>query len=187
MHRYYDSRVDTNKPQPITSIYFILDLSNGMIKIGLADDVRRRMRQFQTGNPGRLELLATIDCQSRRKAFALERQLHGYYAERNIGKEWFNIPRHEIDALLELAETFNEAVAPLPQPAPEPVHVETPSDQRFYEAFRKAAHFLHSNTESSVQLALNVVEDILKETVDHRVLQVMEDIAYAPYDDKEAS
>jgi hypothetical protein len=187
MPRYYDSTIDTSQPQPITSIYFILDLSNGMIKIGLADDVRRRMRQFQTGNPGRLELLATIDCQSRRKAFALERQLHGYYAERNIGKEWFNIPRHEVDAMLELVETFNEAMVPLPVPTPAAPRVEQPGDQRFYEAFRKAAHFLHSNTDSSVQLALNVVEDILKDTADHRVLQVMEDIAYTPYDDKEAS
>jgi hypothetical protein len=71
------------------SIYFI---SNGYhIKIGKANDVKRRLAELQTGNSEDLVLMYSISLKSQEAAFKLESALHSFYKKYRVKGEWFDI------------------------------------------------------------------------------------------------
>ena len=69
-------------------VYFITD-SHGHIKIGKADDVFKRLKELQTGNPYRLSTLLTVMVQSPTEAFNLEQELHNRFNGYRLEGEWF--------------------------------------------------------------------------------------------------
>lgn len=71
-------------------VYAIGD-GHGNVKIGAADDVRKRIKQLQTGNPSRLYLVAFARLGSRRDADLVERTAHQYNAEDRVNGEWFSM------------------------------------------------------------------------------------------------
>jgi hypothetical protein len=77
-------------------VYFVRNGAEGPIKIGFTrGSAQRRVRELQSGNPVRLQLLATIS-----GGVAEERQLHRTMAAYRLrpGSEWFE--RDAIEALL---------------------------------------------------------------------------------------
>jgi hypothetical protein len=94
--------IPTGKPG-FSFVYAIGD-GHGNVKIGTADDVRKRIQQLQTGNANRLYLIAFLRLGSRYDADRVERAAHADNAiDRTIG-EWFSISDScSVQALLEAA------------------------------------------------------------------------------------
>ena len=69
-------------------IYF-LDDHNGHIKIGITDNIERRMKQLQTGNALELSLVHYIRVNSMHDAFELEALLHHALNNYKVKNEWY--------------------------------------------------------------------------------------------------
>ena len=65
-------------------VYFIGVQPDGPIKIGYANNVQKRLGAIQTGNPCRLEVLATLP-----GGAAIERAIHLALADSRLNGEWF--------------------------------------------------------------------------------------------------
>ena len=66
-------------------LYFIQQGAGGEVKIGIADDPERRMKELQTGNPKQLLLLGKFD-----GARLSERLLHRRFGLLRSHGEWFH-------------------------------------------------------------------------------------------------
>ncbi|WP_433530315.1 GIY-YIG nuclease family protein [Micromonospora sp. CA-263727] len=97
-----------DQPHRGPGVYFIVafpdrfsDAAPDRIKIGRSSDVRRRLADLQTGNPGHLHLAHVIyepDADQRR---AVEADLHDRFEHLRVNREWF----HWIDDLHEYVNT----------------------------------------------------------------------------------
>lgn len=77
-------------PEPVHGyVYFIRD-GLGHIKIGIAKNVKRRMRALQTNNPMRLEYYFGLKVESIDDARIIERELHEVFKDDRLCGEWFN-------------------------------------------------------------------------------------------------
>lgn len=59
------------------------------IKIGVADNVEKRLDNMQTGNPRELVILYKIPMNSRSHAFMVENRIHKKLSKHRIRGEWF--------------------------------------------------------------------------------------------------
>jgi hypothetical protein len=84
-------------------VYFISGI-DGPVKIGVAVEPWRRLRQIQTGCPTRLVLIADIP-----GSFDQERYLHEFYRRERLGGEWFRRSRRLSAYLMELVESQSSA------------------------------------------------------------------------------
>ena len=83
--------------------YFIIEKEDGFndsdeyrVKIGFSKNPEQRIKNLQTGNSRKLELMGWIECQGQ----SLERALHKKYEPFNINLEWFSIePRNVLEEL----------------------------------------------------------------------------------------
>ncbi|HHZ70476.1 MAG TPA: GIY-YIG nuclease family protein [Flavobacteriales bacterium] len=66
------------------------------VKIGMSDDPEKRIKQLQTGNPQVLRIIISIKCNSRKRAFELERTLHRMLSRNNILNEWFFVKKKSL-------------------------------------------------------------------------------------------
>lgn len=74
-------------------VYGILSL--GLIKVGVAQDIEKRMHVMRLDNPHELKLVF------RRKShspYTLERQMHRLLADKAVGREWFRATIEEVRA-----------------------------------------------------------------------------------------
>lgn len=60
------------------------------IKIGIAIDVERRMKELQIGNYLPLTLLASLSCEHRTHALQMEAKFHRLFNNQRIREEWFS-------------------------------------------------------------------------------------------------
>ena len=72
------------------AVYFVRQQPDELIKIGVARKPPRRLRDLQTGNPCRLELLGWIQA-DRLASYELEAMLHERYRDKHHSGEWFTI------------------------------------------------------------------------------------------------
>lgn len=79
---------------------YVIGTAAEAYKIGVARDPEARHRSLKTGIPDPSTLLHTIPCQSRKKALALEKSLHGMLSKYHSIGEWFKAPRILIDTLI---------------------------------------------------------------------------------------
>lgn len=70
--------------QSIAQIYFIQAEGNNLIKIGIAINPEKRLRQLQSASPVKLHLLKTIE-----GGFSAERGLHKRFKDTRTHGEWF--------------------------------------------------------------------------------------------------
>lgn len=73
------------KPDYAGSVVYFIGAHRGLIKIGVAKDVRARLRALQTGSGVRLTLLATAP-----GSYALERHYHRMFDHLRAHGEWFH-------------------------------------------------------------------------------------------------
>lgn len=71
-------------------LYFIRACDqSGLLKIGIASDVERRLAELQTGNHIRLEIVAKTAVRSRKHAEHIERLMHKVLGPFRVRGEWF--------------------------------------------------------------------------------------------------
>ena len=66
------------------------------IKVGMANNPERRIKELQTGNPVKLRTVLLIECDSRKHALRLEQTLHHMLRGHNILGEWFKPVRSNV-------------------------------------------------------------------------------------------
>jgi hypothetical protein len=71
--------------------YMYVIQSMEFCKVGISNNVARRMIHFRAGNPHPLPVLATFRFGSKLTALLAERTTHGVLAQYSIGREWFHI------------------------------------------------------------------------------------------------
>lgn len=69
-------------------IYFITDGMDS-VKIGIAQDVKKRIDALQTSNPNKLNLLYALKVDNKQDAQEIEKELHGMFARDRKQGEWF--------------------------------------------------------------------------------------------------
>lgn len=85
---YLDTLNAVDIKYPKAFVYFIQ--SGGFIKIGVAVNVLKRVKDLQTGNPNNISLVAHINARSKQHAYSIENQLHRKFASYNKTGEWFH-------------------------------------------------------------------------------------------------
>lgn len=63
---------------------------NSDYKIGITNDINKRLSTLQTGNPSKLVLACTLDVPTKAEALSIEKALHTSLAQYNSRLEWFN-------------------------------------------------------------------------------------------------
>lgn len=69
--------------------------SLGLIKIGVAEDIEKRMNKMRLDNPHELTLVFK---RTSRAPYTLERQMHRLLADKAVGREWFRVTLEEVRA-----------------------------------------------------------------------------------------
>lgn len=119
-------------------VYFIEATSLGVVKIGCADDARKRLAQLQVGCPDELALRGVYHTDD---APRLEAAYHDRFAAQHVRGEWFRI-NGEIRELMDDAfDPEADPVLPLcfkpRQPAPGSVVVYAHTDERAEDLSRR--------------------------------------------------
>ena len=70
-------------------VYFLRAGTKGAIKIGIAEDVEKRIENLQVGNAFKLNVIGLIKCESREEARYKESRFHKFFARQRIRGEWF--------------------------------------------------------------------------------------------------
>ncbi len=88
------------------TVYFLTEEgSQGVgpmrIKIGYSKDLKRRLRQMQTGNPDRLALMGEIRTRDKDQDRSVEANLHRRFSQQRLERsEWFYLGSEDVvDAL----------------------------------------------------------------------------------------
>ena len=86
-------------------VYFIQNSRLGHIKIGVANDVEKRLSSLQNANSVRLNVIKIVLCDSRKEAFLLEEKLHFLFKENRLMGEWFDISVSDVNSIPNLRGT----------------------------------------------------------------------------------
>ena len=81
-------------------VYFVQALDGGPIKVGVAKDVQRRIKELQCACPVPLRLLGIVEKGGLRK----ERELHQRFAASRLHGEWFEESHEILACISELRE-----------------------------------------------------------------------------------
>lgn len=85
------------KPQP--KPYYVYLMGDGRsYKIGISNNVQRRLKDFQTGNPY-IKIITYKKFINQKEAEKIEKMLHQQYAHCNVGLEWFNPTDDELTTI----------------------------------------------------------------------------------------
>ncbi len=69
-------------------VYFFMCNGN-VVKIGVTDDIERRLGEVQTGCPYEVRVRTKLIFDTRTEAFAMERHLHQTFRKHRTYGEWF--------------------------------------------------------------------------------------------------
>jgi len=72
-------------------LYFISNERRSVVKIGIANNPKKRLKTFQTAHYEELIILKVIKIDNRQKAFQLETSLHKKFVKYHIRGEWFKL------------------------------------------------------------------------------------------------
>ena len=91
----------SNKP---TYVYLIgrqtADGLSGPIKVGIADNLKHRLRALQTGSHHALAIIAAIALPERRLAAVLEKSMHAALGADRLVGEWFDVTPFQAAGIL---------------------------------------------------------------------------------------
>lgn len=93
-------RIKAKSISPSAYVYFIHS-ANGLTKIGVASDVKKRLHTLNTASPVELELLFYFEPKDAKRT---ETYLHKVFAHKRIKGEWFNLTSRDI---AKVAKRFN--------------------------------------------------------------------------------
>ena len=81
-------------------IYLIKNKDTGHMKIGIAKDIKQRLKALQTGSVSELEVLSLIYSET---PYTLEKNLHNRFASKRLRGEWFNLEGSDIEYIMKLS------------------------------------------------------------------------------------
>ena len=79
-------------------VYLIWAKKTGLVKIGVTENIQKRMSQLVSGNADEIHLVEFFPISF---AYYHEGLLHEQYAERRIHHEWFRLSRKDVQAISE--------------------------------------------------------------------------------------
>lgn len=97
-----------NHTQPSTCVYFIDQVGTPYLKIGITEDLPRRLSTLQTASPQDLRVICTLECGDIETAQRIEGMLHAYFEAQYVRGEWFSITAVQALALITLAENMRD-------------------------------------------------------------------------------
>jgi hypothetical protein len=86
--------------------YLYLIRCDKFVKIGIACDVKNRLKTLQTGNPYQLALIDSFEFD---EALRVESILHSKYDHARVRGEWFLLTDAELDELIDICRNFDES------------------------------------------------------------------------------
>jgi len=81
-------------------IYFIVHDFGGPIKVGITQDLKKRLSTIQVGNPNEVRLMAWINSKDKETAKELESRIHKYWAGKKFRGEWYELNSEEVYDLI---------------------------------------------------------------------------------------
>jgi len=84
-------------------VYFVAEKTNDVIKIGVSNQIQRRLGQLQTANANELELMGWIVSEN---DYLTEKSLHRKYDSKRERGEWFSITQDDVLRELTRARGF---------------------------------------------------------------------------------
>lgn len=82
------------KGEPRKKVIYLFGSSVGLTKIGISNDVGRRIKDLNYQCPIEIFLLFSFDCNN---TSVVERSLHSLYSHLRVKGEWFNLSSQDID------------------------------------------------------------------------------------------
>lgn len=80
-------------------VYFI-EAKNGErrspVKVGVANDIGKRIKELQCGNHMRLSEMSRVRFDSRKSAHLFESKMHSYLRDNHLSGEWFNLTPKDV-------------------------------------------------------------------------------------------
>jgi hypothetical protein len=98
------------KNEKTTYIYLLVGYIDGEIryKIGLSNDVKRRLSELRTANPS-IKLVMKVEI-LHKFSFKIEKSFHNKYKYNNVGGEWFSLTKENIDKFKNDCEQVQESL-----------------------------------------------------------------------------
>lgn len=93
----------------MTDVVYTIESDTGLTKIGVSNDVWRRLKILQTGNPHKLHVSSAFEVTAV-SAYEMERRLHERLAVYRVVGEWFRVDCWILQAAWRL--TYSELVYP---------------------------------------------------------------------------
>lgn len=111
-HRKDEFRMATSDStsNPDACSIYVIQAASGAVKIGIAQDVKARLRELQTGNHEHLTTLYQLEFANREIAAALELVLHKRYTNHALRGEWFTVDTDRLINDILFAMTFAKLV-----------------------------------------------------------------------------
>lgn len=75
-------------------VYLIEDEENNRYKIGVTKNLKKRLRNLQTGNSNQIKVKYIYETEF---PFRIEQMLHNKFSEYNELNEWYNLPKQIVD------------------------------------------------------------------------------------------
>lgn len=93
------------EPDPFSCTYVYFCEFNGKTKVGIAEDVDRRLKQLSAGNPDGLQMRYARKV-PKGIAYQVERKIHERLRDYTVGREWFCLTASEaIDLALPIIQS----------------------------------------------------------------------------------
>ena len=91
-------------------VYLIEDRDNNRYKIGVTNDLEKRLRNLQTGNSNHISIKESFQTQ---QPFKLEKMLHNKFRQYQYNNEWYELPTDDVEKFLFHCETLNKIIISL--------------------------------------------------------------------------
>lgn len=94
----------------MSGVVYLLECE-GFYKIGITDDVRKRLSQIQTSTPFNVKLIHSIPLAN---AWLLEKHLHERFAKKRVRGEWFKLSSDDVNTVFACSESDLPASISMP-------------------------------------------------------------------------
>jgi len=93
-------KIKTTRRYNQPTCVYLIRATNGLVKIGIAKNVERRLQQLDNMSPVPLRLIAAMETKHAR---ILESELHELFSSKQVRGEWFDLNDEDIMRILKLA------------------------------------------------------------------------------------
>lgn len=100
-----------NKSRGLSSIVYIVE-SAGYIKIGITNDITKRLSSLKTATPFEVNLIYSCEL-GEETAYDIEQYIHTKYEKFNEKLEWFKLSTAQIEDIKNMLENSNEIISKL--------------------------------------------------------------------------